>query len=270
MEAKAIQLIQDTAVLANAKALETFTPVIVLPQGAQAHNLEAYQQDRSRFRGVLLTHSLKDFAEYTQTHASPLSAGFVDSDAMSCIILFNLGNERTPGHGDFTAQLMLKKTAAFQALEHAAGQTFGQKDLSDFIEDWAPNLKAIGAEGEQLELSRAIGAIRSITIEQAKKSEHTVSDTSASRSAMDQIEAKSANGLPAELLFQTVPYEGLQAQTIQLRIAVLTSSDKPLLRLRWIGEAQLREDLAQEFKQVVAQEIGDAAKLTIGTFKLAK
>ncbi|WP_232505836.1 MULTISPECIES: DUF2303 family protein [Pseudomonas syringae group] len=123
-------------------------------------------------------------------------------------------------------------------------------------------------DGEDIDLRRAAGAIRSITIEQARKSEHVVGDMSASRSAMDQIEAKSAEGLPAELLFSVIPYEGLQAQTIQLRVAVLTGGDQPVLRLRWIGEAQLREDLAQEFKQVVAQEVGLATNLTIGSFTL--
>lgn len=270
MEAKAIQLIQDTAVLANAKPLDTFTPVIAVPAGTEVRSLEAYQQHRSRFRGVMLTSSLKDFADYTLNHAGTDSAGFVDSDNMSCIVMFNLGDADLAGHGDFTAQLVLKKTAAFQALEAAASVTHTQKELSDFIEDWAPNLKAIDPDAADIDLRRAIGAIRSITIEQAKKSEHVVGDMSASRSAMDQIEAKSANGLPAELLFSVVPYEGLQARTIQLRVAVLTGGDKPLLRLRWIGEAQLREDLAQEFKGVVAQEIGGSAPLTIGTFRLAK
>ncbi|TES78168.1 DUF2303 family protein [Pseudomonas syringae pv. tomato] len=131
-----------------------------------------------------------------------------------------------------------------------------------------PNLKALTPDGEDIDLRRAAGAIRSITIEQARKSEHVVGDMSASRSAMDQIEAKSAEGLPAELLFSVIPYEGLQAQTIQLRVAVLTGGDQPVLRLRWIGEAQLREDLAQEFKQVVAQEVGLATNLTIGSFTL--
>ncbi|MFJ3375502.1 hypothetical protein ACIPLA_11365 [Pseudomonas sp. NPDC086112] len=62
---------------------------------------------------------------------------------------------------------------------------------------------------------------------------------------------------------------GLKVQIIRLRVAVLTDGEKPLLRLRWIGEEQLREDLAQEFKDVVQQEIGGGAKLTIGSFNLS-
>lgn len=269
MEAKAIQLIQDTAVLANAKTLDTFTPAIALPDSAKVHSLEKFQQTRSRFRGVLATSSLKDFSSYVLAHADGNTAGFIDSDDMTCTVFFNLGDQDHPGHGDFRSTLTLKKTAAFIALERAAASKHSQKELSDFIEDWAPNLKALTADGADIDLRRAAGAIRSITIEQARKSEHVVGDMSSSRSAMDQIEAKSADGLPAELLFNVIPYEGLQPQTIQLRVAVLTGGDQPVLRLRWIGEAQLREDLAQEFKSVVAQEVGGATDLTIGSFVLA-
>lgn len=148
---------------------------------------------------------------------------------------------------------MLKKTAAFIAVESAASRAPPPKEVSDFIET-GRRISRPSPDGTDIDLRRAAGAIRSITIEQARKNEHVVGDMSASRSAMDLIEAKSAEGLPAELLFRVIPYEGLQAQTIQLRLAVLTGGDKPMLRLRWIGEAQLREDLAQEFKYVVSEE----------------
>ncbi|CAJ0557650.1 unnamed protein product, partial [Mesorhabditis spiculigera] len=59
---------------------------------------------------------------------------------------------------------------------------------------------------------------------------------------MDQIEAKSAEGLPAEFLFTVAAYEGLIARTIRLRTC------------------------AQEFCQVVQKEVGGSATLTIGTF----
>ena len=268
MEAKAIQLIQDTALLAHAKALETFTPVLALPDDVTLHSIEKFQQHRSRFRGALATHSLKDFADYVVAAKGPAAVGFVNGDAMACTVYFNLGDVENPGHGDYSATLNLKKTAAFLALEQAAQRQHTQKDLSDWIEDWAPNLKALDADDKEIDLRKAAGAIRSISIEQARKSEHVVGDMGASRSAMDQIEAKSTEGLPAEFLFTVAPYEGLILQTIRLRVAVLTGGDKPALRLRWIGEAQLREDLAQEFKQVVQQEVGGSATLTIGTFNL--
>lgn len=270
MEAKAIQLLQDTALLAYAKPLNTHTPALVLPSDQKIHSIEKFQHLRSRFRGELVTHSLHDFGNYVQHHSTEAAAaGFVDAEQMRCTVYFNLGDITAPGHGDFTATLNLRKTAGFQALERAASTTFQQKDLSDWIEDWAPNLASLAADDSPIDLRKAASAIRSISIEQARKSEHVVGDLSASRSAMDQIEAKSSEGLPAEFRFTVEPYEGLTARTIRLRVALLTGGDKPLLKLRWIGEEQLREDLAQEFKDVVQADVGTAATLTIGSFKLA-
>ncbi|WP_122366235.1 DUF2303 family protein, partial [Pseudomonas coronafaciens] len=97
MEAKAIQLIQDTAVLANAKALDTFTPSIALPATVNVVSLEKFQQSRSRFRGVLETSSLKDFSEYVLNQADGNTSGFVNSDDMTCSVFFNLGNQDNPG-----------------------------------------------------------------------------------------------------------------------------------------------------------------------------
>lgn len=270
MEAQAVKLIQDTALLAHAKPLDTYTPTLVLPSDQKIHSIEKFQLLRSRFRGELVTHSLHDFGNYVQHHTTEAAAvGFVDAEQMRCTVFFNLGDINNPGHGDFTATLNLRKTAGFVALERAAGSTFQQKDLSDWIEDWAPNLVSLAADDAPIDLRKAASAIRSISIEQARKSEHVVGDLSASRSAMDQIEAKSSEGLPAEFRFTVEPYEGLTARTIRLRVAVLTGGDKPLLKLRWIGEEQLREDLAQEFKEVVQADVGTAATLTIGSFKLA-
>lgn len=268
MEAKAVQLIQDTAVAATAKPLETATPTVVMPDSAQIVSLEKFEAGRSRFRGCFSSDSLDDFAAYIKATPGSANQGFINAGDMNCSVFFNLGTPEAPGHGDHTALLSLKKTAAFSALERAADSKHDQKALSDWLEDWAPNVSAFDSQESSIHLSRAVGAIRSITIEQASKREHQVGDMSASRSAMDAIEAKSSQGLPAFFTFRCAPYEGLGQRTITLRLAVLTGGDKPVLILRWIGEEQLREDLAIEFKKVVAEKVGEDATLVIGRFHL--
>lgn len=269
MEAQAIQLIQDTAVAAAAKELNTDIKTVVLPNGMNILSLEKYQALRSRFRGKFRTDSLPDFASFVVEASTEGAQGFISADDMTCRVIFNLGTVAEPGHGDYAAELGLKKTAAFKAMERAAASSHEQKAFSDWLEDWAPNLAAVDKDGAKIEARKAVGAIRSITVEQARKSEHNVGDMSASRSAMDAIEAKSSEGLPAEFQFTCSPFEGLSSRTIVLRLAVLTGGDKPVLRLRWIGEEQLREDLAVEFKQTVSEAIGGSAKLTIGSFDLS-
>lgn len=263
---EAIQLITDTALEATGKALPTFTPTAVLPEGAKVLDLEKYQALRSRFRGTFSTHSLADFSAYVVDRAGAGARGFINQDEMSCILLFNLGDTIMPGHADDRAVLKLKATAGYTAVQRVAGERLAQKDLSDWIEDWHQYLTPVDAEGNPIPVAKAIAAVRTITIKATSESENTVGDTSASRSAMDQIEARSKETLPTALLFNVIPFEGLIEQQITLRISVITSGSAPVLKLRWVGEEVQREAIAQEFKAVLEDKIGSAAKLSLGSF----
>ena len=72
--------------------------------------------------------------------------------------------------------------------------------------------------------------------------------------------------LPASLVFSVVPYEGLSVRNITLRVSVITSGAQPMLKLRWIGEEVQREEIAQGFKTVLQEKIGNAAPLSLGAF----
>jgi uncharacterized protein YfdQ (DUF2303 family) len=263
---EAIQLITDTALQASGKELETDTPAVVLPEGCQIVTLEKWQAGRSRFRGIYSTHSLADFTAYTAGRAIPAAKGFIDQDEMTCTILFNLGDDADPGHADDRAVLRLKASAGYKAAQAITGRAMSQKDLSDWIEDWHQYLTAVDEAGQAMGISKAIAAVRTITVKAASESDHTVSETSASRSTMDQIEARSKETLPTSLLFSVVPYEGLTEQQIQLRLSVITSGSQPALKLRWVGEEVQREDIAQEFKAVLQDKIGATAYLVLGSF----
>lgn len=263
---EAIQLITDTALEATGKALPTLTPTAVLPEGAKVVDLEKYQAGRSRFRGTFSTHSLADFGAYVTDRAEAGARGFINQDDMSCALLFNLGTALEPGHADDRAVLKLKATAGYAAVQAVSDSRLSQKDLSDWIEDWHQYLTPVDDEGNPIPVARAIAAVRTITVKATSESETTVGDTSASRSAMDQIEARSKETLPAALLFNTIPFEGLTEQQINLRISVITSGSVPVLKLRWVGEEVQREAIAQEFKAVLEEKIGTAAKLALGSF----
>ncbi len=263
---EAIQLITDTALEAAGKILPTDSLAVVLPEGCQVVTLEKWQAGRSRFRGIYSTHSLADFSAYVSERLIPTAKGFIDQDEMTCTLLFNLGDDDKPGHADDRALLKLKPSAGYKAVQAVGGRPMPQKDLSDWIEDWHQYLTPVDAEGKPIAVAKAIAAVRTITVKATSESETSVGDTSASRSAMDQIEARSKETLPTALLFNVVPFEGLTEQQIQLRISVITSGSQPVLKLRWLGEELQREDIAQEFKQVLEDKIGSAAKLSLGSF----
>lgn len=262
----AIQLITDTALEASGKKLETLVPTVVLPESSKVIDLEKFQVGRSRFRGTYSTHSLADFGTYVVERAEPGARGFIDQDAMSCALLFNLGTTAEPGHADDRAVLKLKPTAGYTAAQQIGGRGISQKDLSDWIEDWHQYLTPVDEAGNAIAVAKAIAAVRTITIKASSESETTVGETSASRSAMDQIEARSKETLPVSLQFRTVPFEGLTEQQITLRLSVITSGSQPVLKLRWVGEEVQREDIAQEFKSVLQDKIGEAATLSLGAF----
>ena len=262
----AIQLINNNALQAVGKKLETFVPTVVLPDSAQIVDLERFQAGRSRFRGTYSTHSLADFSAYVVERATLGARGFIDQDAMSCVLLFNLGTAEVPGHADDRAVLKLKPTAGYTAAQQIGGRGISQKDLSDWIEDWNQYLTPVDEGGNAIPAAKAIAAVRTITIKASSESETTVGDTSASRSAMDQIEARSKETLPVSLQFSTIPFEGLTEQVITLRLSVITSGSQPVLKLRWVGEEVQREDIAQEFKAVLNRNIGEAAVLSLGAF----
>lgn len=263
---EAIQLITDTALEATGKPLPTAIPTVVLPETARVVDLEKYQAGRARFRGTFSTHSLADFGVYVAGRAIPSAKGFIDQDEMTCVLLFNLGDDANPGHADDRALLRLKPSAGYKAAQAIGGRTLPQKDLSDWIEDWHQYLTPVDAEGHPITVAKAIAAVRTITVKASSESETTVGETSASRSAMDQIEARSKETLPTALLFNVVPFEGLTEQQINLRLSVITSGAQPVLKLRWLGEDVQREDIAQEFKTVLQDQIGANASLALGAF----
>jgi len=266
LTAEAIQLITDNAMIATAKALDTNNPVVVLPAGAKVFDMEQFGAGRSRFRGTFSTNSLVDFSKYVIDRNVADAQGFINQDEMTCAVLFNLGDVLAPGHADDRAVLKLKATAGYQAVQAINGRAMSQKDMSDWIEDWHSTLTAVNAENKDMSLVKAIAAVRTISVKATSESDHTVSETRASRSAMDAIEATSKETLPTSLIFSVVPFEGLSLREIILRISVITSGAQTALKLRWVGEEVQREEIAQEFKAVLLEKIGHAAGLSLGSF----
>lgn len=269
---EAIQHIEAQALIAAAKpiSIDGGNDLVVLPDAVKLHNLEQFKPQRDRFRGALATHALRDFASYVEHHAYSDIAGrgFVDQDAMSARIIFNLGEHMDAGHGDDTATLTLKPTAAYSALQAILCRPLSQQQLAEWLEDWAPHLTASAGE-ETLSIAQAISGIRKMTIKATAQRDSVVGDLKGSRSSMDEIEAKSQETLPSAFVFTAVPFEGLAIASIPLRLSVITG-DTPQLKLRWVGEEAQREEFARDFKGVLEQEVGGFVPLTIGTFTLGK
>lgn len=264
MEVQAINRIIELALAASERnLLNEHTPAIVL--GENIRSLEPYLEGRSRFRGKFSTATLDDYVAYLKRHNG--GSTFIDSKDMKATTLLNIGTDEKPGHCDWTASLALEPTAAYAALNKIEGQPQKQRSLVEWVEDWVSLLSA-EKDGEVMPIGTAVAAIRELTIDAKKSTTSTDRDFGASKSSLEEVEARAKVGLPTSLIFDTAPYLGLKARAIRLRLSVVggTQGDPPLLVLRIVGKEQLVEDIATEFKQKLIAAIGDAATVTIGSF----
>ncbi|WP_458068680.1 DUF2303 family protein [Rhodanobacter sp. BL-MT-08] len=278
MDKSAIDAIGQLAVeAAKANQLDTDTPVIVLKDDDDTQkvvSLEPFQHGRSRYRGSYRTLHLKPFANYVNAvkeNNSPAAQaqGFIDTTLMSAKVFFNLGDAETPGHGDYTATLDLKPTAAYAALTHVTNKNtiLNQRQLHDFVEDWRDHITfLIDGQPSEAPLANALAAIRDISITTAREVNNVERDMGNTRSAMESVDASSKLKLPSGFTFRAHPYEGLPLRTFTLRLGVNTGGDKIALVLRIQQAEQVVEDIANDFHDELTKLLGTSSTLNLGAF----
>lgn len=255
-QAQAIDAANSSAQLALGQP--DHAPVLALPEEFKVVDLEKHLPNRRRARGKMTTVVLADFAQYVNTHAEEGVTAFVSAADMKAVAVLNLGSPESPGHADNTAEFDPPETAALKAMHRVASAgPLSQTTIAEFMEDMADNLTAMTSEGSTIELHKAIGAVRNITIEQIRKAESAEQQISASRSAFESVAATSVMPLPSFLVFKCVPILGLQERKFTLRLGILTGETKPQLTLRVINAEQHDEEMADEMANLVRGALGD-------------
>lgn len=244
----------NTALAASSDTKET----VALPSDYKVHDLEQYLPNRRRARGTMSTNSLASFAEYTKAHAEPGASVFVEQESMSATSVLNLGNPGEPGHADNRAKLQLKRTAAFSALVNiATGQGHKQTTVAEFLEDW-PDMVSCFNDAGPITNTKAIAAVRKLTIESMRKLESSEQSLSTTRSAFESVQATSVDPIPTTLVFRCVPYNDLAERVFAIRVSILTGSDKPHVALRIVTPETHNEQMAQELADLITQEFEDS------------
>lgn len=236
--------------------LGTHTPALVVASrdGISIENIEHLQAGRARFRGTYSASTISDFTSYC-AHRALDPTIFLDAQAGSATAFFNLGDEKQPGHADDRATLKLRPTSPFAAVSDLSRTQFTQRQLADWLEDWSDFVKPFYGEEVRGTLANAIAAVRSIEIKAGSNVSHDDRDFGATRSALEQIEARAKEAtlqLPSGFIFTCEPYDGFESVEFRLRLSV-TPSDPPKLSLRVIGLDEARERIAQAFVDLVKQ-----------------
>lgn len=261
MTKDAIQHIQEAgnipAVIKQVDEAQTQVPVTVIPDSMDIQSLEHFMPNASRYRLAFGTTSISDFIDYNKEHDQKGATCFVDAEYMKAKSIFDLGTVEAPGHKENQATLALKKTSAFRAICNINGDKLPQKAAGEFIEDWADNLIAFTKSGDTMTPMQAAKSLQDLTIESAREVNSQVDDFGANMSAMERIEAKNQDLIPAEIQFTCDPYNGLRERKFKLRVGILTGEDKPKLVFRIMQLDAIEEELADEFKQKLADNFNE-------------
>lgn len=269
MDKSAIEQIQLSQAITSAQEAiskqKLANPVVAVPSNFEIKDLERYLPNKTRFTGDLVTSSIDDFAAFALDNKEEGSKCFINKDNAQARVIFNLGDAKKAGHADFTATLVLEKTAEFNALMSINGEHCTQRRLAEFIEDWADFITPLDSEGAPIALAKAVGAIRRLTIEAKAKAEHEVQDFRSSRSALENIEAKTDTGMPAEILFECEPYSGLPGFSFYARLSIITG-EEPKFSFRIKRLEKLEDEIMEAFKDLVIDKLNGQIPTYLGVF----
>lgn len=235
--------------------------VVAIPESMQLVSVEKYMGRPARHRLSFTTPSLKDFSAYCIENAKDgESSCFIDTENMTAVAIFDLGRPESPGHKEHTATLELQKTKKFAAFRGAVSERkFSQRELSDFLEDWADSLVIKNNKDETMETATAIQGVRKLTIEAAREGITEVGDFSSKASVMERVEAKQQETLPVSFGFKCIPYQSLSERWFKVKIRLLTGGEKPFFTLRGVGLETQTEEMLEEFKGLLDAELKDSS-----------
>ncbi len=158
-------------------------------------------------------------------------------------------------YADNTATLKLKDSTVL-ALLSVNGERNSQKSLAEWIEDWADYLVGFDANGA-IQATKAAAAVSKITIEANQTADFEDNDFSGKRSLMESVEAKTKDIMPVAFEFKCVPFEGLKERPFKLRLSIITG-DRPVLVLRIIQLEAVQEEMANEFRDLLVENLKTA------------
>jgi len=266
MNAEAIQRIEQLSQAAHHLPMMHIEAVLA-PQGATVVSLEHLGEHPARLRQTFKTERIKDFVAYIlAADGGNQPTVYVAPQGNAATAIIDHGNEELPGWGSHRAELALVKTREYQALETLCAKPRSQQDLIDYLEDWAKDgFVECLVSGEEVSASAAIAAVRRVELKASASSTHEQDNFAASRTALEQIEARGAsNALPGHVKLMAPVYVGTNQRDIFARISVRETEGKPAFGIRIMQLDALTESVAREVEETLVSAFGDEASVFVG------
>lgn len=263
----------DLGIAANSRLNELLQHevegALFTPDTVKLHNLEQYLPRPRRFRGRFSTGHIDSFVSYCRRQGEFKPTVFIDTESspLSAYAIFKLGDNENPEHAEHVSDLELQDSPELAAVKKIVRTKLTQSELHDFIEDFQ-HMLVCKAQDEVLHVSAALAAVRHVTISARASATHQEHDFGASRSAMDEVEAKAGTErLPGFIECTFVPHLGLSEITARLRVSVITGSEKPLFQLRWVQQELQEQKIGKELQDILTDQLQDnSAGIFMGRF----
>lgn len=267
LTAEAIQRIEQLSQAAHAMPA-THVPAVLAPGGAQVIDLEEFQERPARLRQTFRTERINDFVTYIlAADGDRHPTVYVSPSGDKATAIIDHGTDEAPEWGHHRAELALVKTREYQALESLCAHPRSQQDLIDYLEDWARDgLVECLVDGEPVGASAAIAAVRRVDLKATEQATHVQDNFSASRTAIEQIEARGATGsLPGHIKLMAPMYVGTGQRDIYARIGVRAGKDgQPAFGIRIMQLDTLVEAVAREVEQTLIEHLRGECDVFVG------
>lgn len=245
--------------------------LLLVPNGFALQDIEKYQSVPNRFRRTFTTRRIDDFLAYVKGHASKdATAVFIAPDMDGVTAILNHGTSSEPEWGDDTAKLELRHEPEFAAFLGMTKRQHTQRELVTYLEDWLTTtfVSAVDASGDIMQPRTAVSAARRVTIKASAESNHEHGDMNASRSTLEQVEAKgTADQLPDTLSFFGPVYFDTEPRNVYARLGMVLNDKAPIFTLRIINWEQHVAQLALEVEQRVREALGADMQVYVGSSK---
>jgi uncharacterized protein YfdQ (DUF2303 family) len=249
--------------LAHISSISKDRPFALVPESLQVTDMEKYLSAPVRFRNNFATYRISEFTRYCVDFDTDTSQCIIFADELSfrsnphAITVFDKGGPESPMHGGHRAEVKLQKLPEYEHAIDFDGRSFGQKELAEWIEEFADNLEIFTSDGQVMEVPLAARAIRELSIKAARQTTSAVHDMAESRSISESIEAENSESKPASIKFTFSPYPGFEEYTVEFRLSILTSAETPKFKPRMLRQDRLIQAIADEFTEKVTSGLKD-------------
>ena len=240
---------------------------VALPDSFQVLDLEKFQPTRRRLCGTLQTSSEQHFVSYCQQNKEAGAIVTIDADEMLAVAHLNFGTTEAPGHADNLARLDYQKTAEYLALLRMTDRNVSQRELAEFLEDFAHLIKCFDDAGGEIALGHAVAAVRKVTIESLSNTDSEVNSLQESRSTFESIKASSKQPLPVRISFTCTPYFGLPERKFSCRLTVAAGEKAPRMGLALIHRELHKQEMAEQAVHQLSAELGSEMPVYVGSYK---